>query len=393
MSIPLAATVVPTLDLDALCAQLDNYQSQRYTADFPHHTFNLLKANGLAALPLDAAYRCTAQCTPATQTAAFFRLLELLKAVGRGSLPAGRIYEGHVNALHLIELYGTPAQQTRWYGEVRETQAIFGVWNTEMRDGVTIHELSNGCYRLEGAKTFCSGATHVDRPIVPGTLVKNGKEQGWQMCIVPSDRFDERGRITSDFWQPLGMEASASYRIDFSGIELTAEDLLGPPGAYYLQPAFSGGAVRFAAVHLGGAEALFDHTLSFLRQQNRHEHPYQAHRLGHLAIAIESGRQWLRGAAEHARYAGNSTQKVIEYANMTRTAIAGICEQVLDNCARCVGARGFLAPHPIERIYRDLTMYLRQPNPDGALADLGTYVGNNGRPAYALWNEQNDPIQ
>ena len=392
MSIPLAATAVPSLDIDKLCAQFDNYQSDQYTADFPHHTFSVLKENGLAALPLDAAYRPSAQPTPATQTAAFLRQLELLKAVGRGSLPAGRIYEGHVNALHLIELYGTPAQQARWYGEVRETQAIFGVWNTEMRDGVTIHAIGKGRYRLEGAKTFCSGATQVDRPIVPGTLMRDGEARGWQMCIVPSARFDERARITSDFWQPLGMEASASYRIDFTGIELTEDDLLGAPGAYHRQPAFSGGAVRFAAVHLGGAEALFDHTLSFIRRQNRQEHPYQAHRLGQLAIAIESGHQWLRGAAEHARYDGNSAQKVIEYANMTRTAIAGICGRVLDDCALCVGARGFLAPHPIERIYRDLTMYLRQPNPDGALADLGKYVGNNGRPAYALWNERNDTV-
>jgi len=30
-----------------------------------------------------------------------------------------------------------------------------------------------------------------------------------------------------------------------------------------------------------------------------------------------------------------------------------------------------LHPHPIERIGRDLTLYLRQPGPDAALAQVG----------------------
>ena len=389
MSAPLATTAVPGPDLAALSRRLDNYRTH-VAADFPHTTFRLLREEGLLGLPLDPPYRPSAHSAPALRSAAFERLLHLLSAVGRGSLPAGRIYEGHVNALHLIELYGTSEQRTRWYADARDRHLLFGVWNTEMRDGVKIHDLGEGRYRLEGAKTFCSGSHHVERPIVPGALLRNGEVIGWQMCIVPSDQFGTPGRITSDFWQPLGMQASASYRIDFSGIELTEVDLLGPPDAYHQQPAFSGGAVRFAAVHLGGAEALFDQTLHFLRQQGRCEHAYQAHRLGELAIAIESGRLWLHGVARHADYAGNSPEKVIAYANMTRTAITELCQRVLQTCARCVGARGFLAPHPIERIYRDLTMYLQQPNPDGALADLGKYVGENRRPAYALWEEKGE---
>ena len=388
MSYPMAAQpTAVALDLDALSARFDNYHPEQYTADFPHATFRLLREAGLPALALQPAYRPLCATAPAEQRAAFERQLTLLKAVGRGSLPAGRIYEGHVNAVHLIELYGTEAQQRRWYGEIREQQLLFGVWNTEMRDGVTITDLGDGCYRLAGAKTFCSGAGHVDRPIITGPLLRDGESAGWQMCVVPTEAFNHPERITGDFWRPLGMEASASYRIDFTGIELRRADLLGQPDDYQQQPAFSGGAVRFTAVHLGGAEALFDHTLRFLRQQERQNNPYQAHRLGHLATEIESGRQWLRGAAEHTLYATNSTDKVIQYANMVRTAISRICHRVLDDCATCVGARGFLAPHPVQQIYRDLTMYLRQPNPDGALADLGKYVGNCGRPGYAIWDE------
>jgi hypothetical protein len=53
-----------------------------------------------------------------------------------------------------------------------------------------------------------------------------------------------------------------------------------------------------------------------------------------------------------------------------------------------VGMRGLLHPHPIERIGRDLTLYLRQPAPDAALTGAGNYVLNDPRPALELWEAE-----
>ena len=36
-----------------------------------------------------------------------------------------------------------------------------------------------------------------------------------------------------------------------------------------------------------------------------------------------------------------------------------------------IGAHGLLRPAGFARLLRDLTMYLRQPNPDGTLVDVG----------------------
>ena len=59
---------------------------------------------------------------------------------------------------------------------------------------------------------------------------------------------------------------------------------------------------------------------------------------------------------------------------MVRTAIEKICLDMLQLAERNVGARGLLQPLPFERLHRDLTHYLRQPAPDGALADVGRFV-------------------
>lgn len=80
-----------------------------------------------------------------------------------------------------------------------------------------------GRYRLEGAKTFASGAGHVARPPITGAL----PDGGWQMCVVPLER--ARVAIDPSWWQPLGMRASASYRVGFGGVELDAGALVRAP--------------------------------------------------------------------------------------------------------------------------------------------------------------------
>lgn len=336
---------------------------------FPTLEFDWLRTAGLltAALPaklggagLDAA-------------AATLPLLRVLQHIGRGNLSVGRVYEGHLNALLLIQRLGSSAQVARYAADA-QAGLLFGVWNTETpAEGVHLESLANGRFRLRGAKTFASGAGHLARPLISGALPDG---QGWQLFVLPADK--QPPVLDRSFWRPLGMRATASFQADLTGLEIGPEDLIGPPNAYYQQPVFSGGAIRFAAVQLGGAEAIFEETRHFLNSLGRTDDPYQRQRLGEMAIALESGRQWLRGAAEHAARPGaaapTGAEATVAYANMTRTAIEKICLDMLQFAERSVGARGLLQPLSFERLHRDLTHYLRQPAPDGALADVGRFV-------------------
>lgn len=318
-------------------------------------------------------------------------LLMLLKEMGRGNLAVGRIYEGHVNALQLIQTFATSEQIETYAADARERHKIFGVWNAEASDGVKMIPLADGKYRLEGSKTFCSGCGYVDRPFVNGTL----PDGSLQMCVVPMDEVETA--IDRDWWQPLGMRSTVSYKVNFSGVEVDASALIGKPGQYLQQPWLSGGVVRFAAVQLGGAEALFNETRKYLQDLNRIGHPHQQERLGKMAIAIESGNHWLRGAARLIdRYAPifggypdtpqEEATKLVAYANMTRAAIEQICMDAIALSERCIGTLGLLEPHPMERIIRDLTIYLRQPAFDVAITNVGQYVLTESLSADRLWS-------
>lgn len=322
---------------------------------FPHDAFACLHATGLLAAPLPVAEGGAGLgATPGTTAA----LLRVLAAIGCADLSVGRIYEGHCNALQLIRLYGSAAQKSATAAAVLQGR-IFAVWNTDdpashlvLRDKV-----------LHGAKVFCSGAGDVT-PLATAWTPDGHR----QLCIVspgtPGVSVDLSG------WTPLGMAASTSGRVAFDGV---AGELLGAPDDYQREPWFHGGAIRFAAVQLGGAEALLAIAVRHLRAAKRTDDPHQISRMGSIAVAVESGRAWLERAGSVSDSGIGDADKVV-HADMTRTAIERICLDTMELATRSIGVAGMMSPHRLERVVRDLATYLRQPAPDATLAEVGRWA-------------------
>ena len=398
-STPYSSASVDLADLLAIAVEIANYAAQRAASvdcmgGFPAEEFKRLTEAGLLIAPLHPEYGGIGLGFQSSQT---WLLLQILKQMGRGNLSLGRVFEGHVNALQLVQTFGTPEQVQRFANDAHNHK-VFGVWNAEAADGVKLYPdayLANaGGYRLEGSKTFCSGCGYVERPFVNGAL-PDGR---WQMCIVPIEKVEVK--VNPDWWQPPGMRASASYKVDFTGVALSEREMIGQPGEYFQQPWLTGGVVRFAAVQLGGAEALFDATRTYLQGLGRTDHPHQQARLGKMAIALEQGNLWLQGGAAQiesyapifgdlppadAANARSDQQHLVSYANMVRTAIEQVCMDMIQLSERCIGTNGLLPPHPMERIIRDLTLYLRQPAFDASLTGVGEYVLSETSPARELW--------
>ena len=113
-----------------------------------------------------------------------------------------------------------------------------------------------------------------------------------------------------------------------------------------------------------------------------------------MAIGVETGNLWLASAAKKLdEFMGNPTDKRAEnflaYVNLMRTLVEQICMNAVNLCEKTVGARGLNKPFHFERIIRDLTIYLRQPAPDAALADVGSFVLKSEIPADDLWKNEN----
>ena len=335
-----------------------------HAGGFPTDDVQALRDAGLLAAPLRTD---DGGLGLGSENGSLHALLTVLRTVGRGSLPLGRLYEGHVNALLLIDRYAGDRQRQRWAADARDGH-LFGVWNTEAPGDGVRYTRDGDRVRVQGAKTFATGCAHVTRPLVPGAL-----GDGWQMAVLPTDQFETIDQ--PETWRAQGMRASMSGRVDFSGADLSADVLLGEPGDYLQEPAFTGGSVRFAAVQLGGADALAHAMGDYLRQLGRTDHPTQQIRGGEVATLVETGALWLLGAALLMDPpAGTPDPEAVRaYAQMARTAIEHVCLGVMERADRAVGARGLGQPGTLERVGRDLRLYLRQPNPDGAIEAAGAF--------------------
>ncbi|MDO9384525.1 MAG: acyl-CoA dehydrogenase family protein [Hyphomicrobiaceae bacterium] len=317
---------------------------------FPADSVKLLVGAGLHKTFAPLASGGDAFETPRAQNAA---LLDTLRVVGRADLSVGRIFEGHVNALKLFDWYGTPAQKHRLARDLRDGK-MFGVWATEQPPGVTIQTNGAG-WALSGKKSFATGAGSLDYAII------TAKPEGAERRMVIAQAGEAR-RADLSGWRVRGMRATVSGSYDFSGLRLEQADLLGEPGQYDREPRFTAGAWRFTAVQLGGIEALLTETRAAMSDAARADVLHRA-KFGAAVVATRTAYLWVREAAQRA---ADEDDNAIAFSQMTRGVVERAALDVMELAARIVGTRSAFEGQRIDKIIRDLSLYLRQAGPDYA---------------------------
>lgn len=283
-------------------------------------------------------------------------LLDVLRAVGGADLSLGRVYEGHVNAVQLVATYGDAGQRATLAEDIA-AGCVYGVWNTEPAAGLALRLAGEGRWTLDGAKSFATGAGYLDRILVTARDEAGGKQ------LVLVDIAGETARADNSGWQVRGMRGTNSGLFDFSGMPIETGGLIGAPGDYEREPRFSAGAWRFTAVQLGAIEALVRHLRTHLLQTGKGADPIQRLRFGACVSATRSAGLWVRQAA-HAAEA--SAEGAIPLVLMTRGIVEDAGLAVMEAAARSVGTASFFAGSRVDRVTRDLGLYLRQPVPDQA---------------------------
>jgi len=283
-------------------------------------------------------------------------LLDALRLIGGADLSVGRIFEGHVNAVQLVTAYGSGSQRRELACDLTAGR-LFGVWSTEVEPGLSIGPLATGGWRLAGAKTFATGAGHLDRVLVTAKLPDGGKQ------MVAVDLAGQDGRADASGWRVRGMKGTLSGRFDFSDMIVGGEALLGAPGDYEREPRFSAGAWRFTAAQLGAIEALARHLRAHLTAAGKDADPIQRARFAACVVAARTAGIWVSRAADRAERGGADAVPVVL---MTRGVVEDAGLLVMEAAVRGVGTASFFTGNPIDRITRDLGLYLRQPAPDAA---------------------------
>lgn len=321
--------------------------------------FSDLKNEGWLTACLPAAYGGRGWgCEPAGTAGA----LNALRVLGRANLSVARLFEGHMNAIKIIALYGSAELLDRTVRAVN-AGAVFAVWGADDGDCPLRCEETgrNGSARrhLSGAKIFASGLG-----LVSHALVTVPADKGQQLLLVPCD---EEERADPSSWTMSGMQATRSGRYDFTGLVLPKTCAVGEPGDYNREPYFEGGIWRYCAAHLGAAERLYTEMRDALIARERADDPHQQRRLVKAAIAIETARLWIGRAASEIE-AENADPGKAALALLAREVTYEACCDVMGLSQMALGMAAHVTGTPTERMRRDLSLFLCQAAPDAKAA-------------------------
>jgi alkylation response protein AidB-like acyl-CoA dehydrogenase len=323
-----------------------------------------------------------------------YTLWMMTKELAKADLSLARCWEGHVNSLVLLDGMADEGQKARWFeGVVRRGQK-WVAWSGEpqarapgekLRFGTTLERVEGG-YVVEGNKVFSTSATGAEWAILltstagPGGARHSSAPANTQL-LMACDLSDPSITTDGSWWDPIGMRATASHLVKFDRTFIPDENLIGYPGQYLLEGWQTCFIPHYAATFLGAAEAAYDFALEYVITQNKVADPYVQHHIAQMSINVETAHLWLRhvagmwegGRREEAQVAGSRARHVIEH----------LAEDTVKRCIRACGARCLNRPSPLERIYRDLSFYVRHDNDDHILATIGkSLLGQSHDPSF-----------
>ena len=267
-------------------------------------------------------------------------------------LSAGRLCEGHGDALSILSEAGMNATD----------RATYGVWAARSAVGGTFAERVPGGWRMRGSKSFCSGSGIIER-----ALVTADSPDGYLMFDIAVD--EQVIEIVPNSWPAIGMAESKSETLEFGGPVIAEDRLVGRPDFYTRRPGFWFGAAGVAACWYGGAVGLVNGLTDGLGPQ---PNDHVMADVGEAVAALEVMRQVLRFVADaidedpldascHAHF----------LALVARQVAHDSAETVLARVASAGGARPLCLDAEQARRAADLYVYLSQHHGRVDAAELG----------------------
>ena len=314
-----------------------------------------------------------------------FTLWMMTKEIAKSDLSLARCWEGHVNSLVLLDGMANDEQKARWFEGVIDRGDKWVAWSGEpqarkpgepSRFGTNVEKVEGG-YIVDGNKVFSTSAGGAQWAILlvstagPGG-VRHATGSLESQLLMGCNLSDATVEIDSSWWDPIGMRATVSHQVNFRRTFIPDRDVIGYPGQYIKEGWQTCFIPHYAATFLGAAEAAYEYAVDYITTQNKVDDPYIQHHVGQMSVNVETGHLWLRHVArlwetqkyEEAQLAGSRARHVVEH----------LAQETVSRCIRACGARCLNRPSVLERIYRDLSFYVRHDNDDQILAMIGKSV-------------------
>lgn len=338
----------------------------------PVNEVKLLRQSGLLPLLVPVARGGAGGDWPAANT--------VTRIVAAADASVGHLIGYHYLQLWRCELFDQPEAIDRLQRQsVRQSWFWAGVSNP-LDANLLLTPVSGG-FRVDGKKTFATGASVADRLVVSATRTDTGEKLTFTV--------DAHGQgITHlDDWDNMGQRLTASGGVVFDGVAITADDVLGvrpdepdAHGAIRLSLAALGFQLILSQVYVGIAEGALAEAAEYTRRRTRAwplsgvdtavRDPYILAGYGELVAAVEAARLLTDAAAEALAGAAARGQSLLARdrgaAAVTISAAKVMATRVVTETTSRIfeflGARATTAAFGFDRFWRNArTLTLHDP--------------------------------
>lgn len=306
----------------------------------------------------------------------------VIRTIARGCANTAMTVHMHSTVMRFIDALATPEQKRRYFAEVVEHGRLFGSWGSEPAVSLSrsflmetvVRQDADG-YVVDGVKHFCTMALGASRYMVWCAL-EGGTDMGKALLqvLVPADA---PGIATDGKWNTLGMRATFSPSVTFTGVRVPRDAALGDPGTALRVGVVESFALGYAAVYVGIAEGALAFAIDYAKQRIvrpenvpvAHDPAVQRH-VGELAAQLDAARLVVADSAE--RWEAADVQERGVLGNKAKYLATEVGLAVTSKVIQVVGGRGAYREFPAERAFRDVrTSTLMPPTVDRMLEGIG----------------------
>jgi hypothetical protein len=286
-----------------------------------------------------------------------------LEAIAAADASAAVLMSVH-NSLptQMLLHFGSDAQRERYLKPMARGEMIGAFALSEPEAGSDASSLRCQAVRdgdgwvLTGTKSWVTSGTFADVIMVMARTdtpdARRGSKGISAFIVTP----DLPGFHVGKKEDKMGLRASPTVQLNFDGLRVPAENLLGTEGQgfVYAMRSLDNGRLGIAAQALGIAQAALDHSLDYAAQRKQFKQPlkdFQAiqFKLADMAARIVSARALLHATAA----AKDRGEPITQYGSMSKLLASETAMWVTTQAVQIFGGYGYVKEYPVEKLFRD----------------------------------------
>ncbi len=283
--------------------------------------------------------------------------------LGAACVGIGICIDANTLALTPLLLSGTEDQQKKFFGLIKEQQAVAAYCLTEPNAGSDVAGIKSTAilkgdkYILNGHKRFITnGEVAAFHTVFALTNPEKGA-RSLTPFIVPTDL---PGVEIVSKMKKMGQNASVQNEIKYNDVEVPVENRLGKEGRGFMvaMKTFDRTRTGVAALSLGAAREAYEISRDWAKDRIQFGKPIAANQavgflLADMATEIEAARM----LAWRAAWAYDNDQKDISVLSaMSKMYASDVAMRVATNAVQVMAGDGYSKEYPVEKIMRDVKL-------------------------------------